>query len=63
MGELDEEIMKHAMEKFNLPRNEIQLGLDDMVTLGLLEKTLDNYRLTKSGIRYVEDVILKGKKS
>jgi len=62
MDEINTELITTGMKKFGLSQDEIKQQLEQLTQLGLLEKINDNYKLTESGIKYVEDVILKRKK-
>jgi len=62
MNEINTEIITTGMRKFGLSEDEIKQQLDNLTQLGLTEKINDNYKLTESGIKYVEDIILKRKK-
>ncbi len=62
MDEINTEIITTGMREFGLSQDEIKQQLDHLTQLGLTEKINDNYKLTESGIKYVEDVIIKRKK-
>lgn len=62
MDEINTEIITTGMREFGLSPDEIKEQLDHLTQLGLMEKNNDNYKLTESGIKYIQDVILKRKK-
>ncbi len=62
MDEINTEIIATGMREFGLSPDAIKQQLDHLTQVGLMEKINDNYKLTESGIKYVEDIILKRKK-
>jgi len=62
--DLDDEIIHHAMERFNISKEEVEKQLQELVDMGLLQRN-DNpimpaeFRITNSGSKLAEEEMIK----
>lgn len=59
MGEVDERVITGVMKKFGVSRKRAERSLSRLVDDGLIKSGLDNFRITKKGISFVEKEMLK----
>ncbi len=59
MGEVDESIITGVMKKLGISRKKAERSLSRLVDDGLIKSGLDNFRITKKGILFVEKEMLK----
>ena len=62
--ELDEEIIRHAIERFGISKEEAKKQIQELINMGLLQKN-DNpimpadFKLTNDGSKFAEKTIIK----
>jgi len=62
--EIDDKILKHAMDSFGLTKEQVKKELQEMIDDGLLQKNDDpsmpaEFKLTTGGSKFAEKIIIK----
>jgi len=62
MGERDEKMIRVLGKKYNLSSDDIMKALKSLAEDGFIGLRLDNYHITKKGIKRCDEAIKKGEK-